>query len=355
MSKIAFVTQNFKLGGIQKSLINVLNSIDYRNTQVDVYIFDKNIFYINEINKKANIILVPNYPFSFKFIRFDIIHNIITKYNSTKKYDYVVDFDSYQFNTSHVALSLNADHYISWIHNDKKNETKYNFKFRILDHFMKSKYKYFDTFVSVSNGALKSFKAKYKLKNKKYAVIPNIIDTDEILSKAKEKIDDVEIDPTKYNLVSTGRLVIQKGFDYLIKDMKEVVKEREDIHLYILGSGPEKEHILNLIDKYKLNSFITLLPSKQNPFKYMNACDGFILESRYEGQGMSILEAKVLGLDIYIPERIEEYNGYNIKGTKDIVSALIKAKKNEDKEIDTMDKYNEDIENKLEDLFKVEN
>jgi glycosyltransferase involved in cell wall biosynthesis len=137
--------------------------------------------------------------------------------------------------------------------------------------------------------------------------------------------------------------------------MKEVVKEREDIHLYILGSGPEKEHILNLIDKYKLNSFITLLPSKQNPFKYMNACDGFILESRYEGQGMSILEAKVLGLDIYIPERIEEYNGYNIKGTKDIVSALIKAKKNEDKEIDTMDKYNEDIENKLEDLFKVEN
>ena len=35
--------------------------------------------------------------------------------------------------------------------------------------------------------------------------------------------------------------------------------------------------------------------------------DGFILESRYEGQGIVILEAKILGLDLIIPDRLKEY------------------------------------------------
>ena len=35
--------------------------------------------------------------------------------------------------------------------------------------------------------------------------------------------------------------------------------------------------------------------------------DGFILESRYEGQGIVVLEAKVLGLDIIIPNRLSNY------------------------------------------------
>ena len=99
----------------------------------------------------------------------------------------------------------------------------------------------------------------------------------------------------------------------------------------------------------EISEYVSLLGAKPNPFKYINKCDSFILTSRYEGQGMVILEAKVLGLDIIIPKHLEKYNE-GIKGVNSVLTELKNATKRLEKKVDFLQKYNENIIKKFHNL-----
>ena len=52
MNKIAIFVDNLNVGGIQKSIINMLNNIDYKKYEVNLYMFNSETFYTipNEVN-----------------------------------------------------------------------------------------------------------------------------------------------------------------------------------------------------------------------------------------------------------------------------------------------------------------
>lgn len=349
MKNIAIFTDNLKVGGIQKSVVNMLNNIDYKKYNVDLYLFDKDNFY--EVNDKANIIYLDKVKSFYKFMPFKIVKKILKINILDKEYDISIDFDSYQMHTAIGALSANSKKKAIWIHNDIKIKLKEEFKYRVLHFFFKNKYKYFDAYCAVSKGALDSFRKLYNYKNKEYRVIPNYINTIEIKDKLKEKCD-LKVDNKKLNIVSVGRLCHQKGYDIMLNNIKELLNYRNDFHLYIIGSGPDKEKLDNLVNKYELNDYVTFLGNQKNPFKYMYEMDLFYLSSRYEGQGMVILEARSVGLDILIPKHLERYCP-NEKGCKDVISYLVKAKKNNKKKYNDLKEYNELITKELETLFNV--
>ncbi len=355
MKKIAIFVDNLNIGGIQKSLINIINTIDLNKYKIDIYLFNKNIFYKDRIPKEINIIYLEKHKYIFKFIPFNFAFRINRRNISTitKQYDIAIDFDSYQFQTAYNTIQCPAKTKIMWIHNDVYQENNKNIKYFILHLFMKKKYKFFDKFVGVSEGVIEPFKKLNKINNKEMLIIPNLINTDEIFELANKKVDDIKIDPNKYNLVSVGRICYQKGYDIFLKNYKEIIKKRKDIHFYLIGDGDKLKQILRLVEKYKLNDYFTHIKKTPNPFKYEKLMDGFVLTSRYEGQGMVLLEAKALGLEVFIPKNIEKYNGYNIKGVTDIEQSIIKAKKKNKKQ-DSLKDYNNNIIKKLTELLDAE-
>ncbi|MBP7087688.1 MAG: glycosyltransferase family 4 protein [Candidatus Omnitrophica bacterium] len=94
-------------------------------------------------------------------------------------------------------------------------------------------------------------------------------------------------------LLSMGRLIAKKGFDILIKAFNEVLKFRNDISLFIVGEGPEKENLVRLINKLNLEDKIKLLPwsSRGQVAQYLKGCQFLVLPSRYEAFGMVIIES----------------------------------------------------------------
>ncbi len=355
MKKIAFFCYDQQMGGIQKSLINLLDNLDYSKYEVDLYLFNKeDSFFVNTINKKVNIIYlnIGIYHKVFNCIPFRLVR--LLKFNVKKiQYDYAIDFDSYQALTAAACLKTNAKKHIMWIHNDVYLKYQGEFKYRIYHMFMKHKYQYFDKFVGVSDGVIGPFKALNGTANKELFVIPNYIDTNEIYEKSKIKTD-IKVAKDTYNLVSVGRLTFQKGYDILINEYKKIIDAAEDkkYHLYIIGDGEERSSLEHLVKQKKLNDKVTFLGSLSNPYNVMKLMDGFVLTSRYEGQGMVILEAKALDLDIFITEHLTQYVD-GIKGCTDIKEAILKAKKR-DHSFNYLKDYNHKIMVSIDRLFSDE-
>lgn len=99
-------------------------------------------------------------------------------------------------------------------------------------------------------------------------------------------------------LVSVGRLVRRKGFDYLIKALSEI--ERQNVKLIILGEGPERENLQSLIKEKGLEGRV-LMPGfvdEERKFQYLSCSDLYVLSSVHEGFGIVIQEAMQAGLPI---------------------------------------------------------
>lgn len=350
MKKIAIFQSDFKVGGIQKALLNILGDIDYDKCIVDVYVYDDKVFFELPEHENLNIIFCRPYPFLNRLVYFDILRRFAPKPVTGTEYDVAIDFNSYRNECAIGALSVKAKKRVMWIHNDVEIKKRSEPKYKVLWHFFKGKLKYFDEFAAVSPGIIDGFRRVSGIYDKKITPIPNHIDTAEIFRKAEQPLD-FEVDPAQYNLCTMGRICHQKGFDILAGYMAKVHQARPDIHLYLLGDGPDREKLEQQIAELGLQDTITLLGNQSNPFNYLKKMDGFVLTSRYEGQGLVIWEAKTLGLEIFITDNLEKYNP-GISGYGDIVAALISAQRKE-KIPDDLARYNADIAASLNRLLEM--
>lgn len=123
----------------------------------------------------------------------------------------------------------------------------------------------------------------------------NLVDDSIILEKAKETIDIVK---GKITFITVGRLSPEKGFVRLIKIMHELKEEGYDFNLYIVGDGPERKKMENIISENNMSSFIFLTGSQTNPYKYIIQADVFICSSYSEGYSTVCTEAAILGKPI---------------------------------------------------------
>ena len=340
LKKIAIFNRNLSVGGLQKSLCNLLNVIDYKKYSVDLYLMESGGFYEDLINKNVRVIYLPHSFKLAKFIPFSILYKLVKYSGQNIKYDVAIDYDGYQQITALNALKCNANKHIMWIHSDWEMKYKYEKRFQISHKISFKKNQKFDSYVFVSNGIVNPFIKINKLQNIKYNIIPNIIDTTEIIEKAKEDCDLV-VDEKKYNLCSCGRLSYSKAYDETLKYLSKLKEKRKDFHFYLIGDGDQKEYLEALTNSLNLSEEVTFLGLQKNPYKYMSKCDGFILNSHFEGQGIVLWEAKCLGLDIFMAKNLEKYND-GLKGSNDLVEDLIKMNKNY-KEVDNLEKYNQNI------------
>lgn len=109
------------------------------------------------------------------------------------------------------------------------------------------------------------------------------------------------INPDNINFVTMGRLSNEKNQAALIEGVAQLLAEHpeygERFRLYMMGDGPLKGKLLNLIQKTNMEQNVIMLGQKEHPFDIMKQCDCFILPSLYEGQPMVLLEALTLGMN----------------------------------------------------------
>lgn len=351
MKKIAIFQADLKVGGIQRSLINLLSSHILDNYQVDVYLFSREVFYeINGLKENIHIYFLKPFPYWFRFIPVALLMHMSFYKEIKESYDYAFDYDSYRQECAYCVTRIKQAKKFLWIHSDIEKELHYKKKYRVLYIFFKRKYQFYDEFVAVSDGVVEPFRKYSGNPCVKITVIPNIINTEQILEKSQEHTE-VIVNPDKCNVVCVGKVCVQKGYDFLLQDIYTAYKKRKDICCYIIGDGPDLKSYQKWVMKHNLSDVIFFLGNQKNPFPIVKQMDAFCFESRFEGQGMVLWEAKCLGLQLIFPKRLEKYN-IHLKGVEDISEALINLKKMENKTYDSLNEYHNYIEMQYRKLLR---
>ncbi len=99
------------------------------------------------------------------------------------------------------------------------------------------------------------------------------------------------------NIVTVGRLVPLKGYDLAIAAAKILKSKGLTFKWHFVGGGM-LEQLESLAQAEGVDDCIVFEGEQLNPYPYMANCDIYVQTSKYEGFGLTIGEAKILGKPI---------------------------------------------------------
>lgn len=331
MKQILISSFDMSVGGVERSLINLLEVFNYDRYGLDLMLYRHQGEFMQMISERANLLNeMPEYATFRKSIleitkegMYEIaLSRLISRYagmfiskikghkerglvpmqlgwklavptlpSIDKVYDVAI---SYLWPHYFVGEKVNAKKKIAWIHTD--------YSFLEIDNNVDSKmWDKFDRIVAVSDSCRESFLKKYPHFEKRTIVIENIA-SDGFIKKmalednAYEIVNDKEI----IKIITVARIAYAKGIDNAVRACKTLLDRGYNIKWYVVGYGNEECKIKELIKDIKIENIFILLGKKINPYPYVKACDIYVQPSRYEGKAVTVTEAQILGKPVLL-------------------------------------------------------
>jgi glycosyltransferase involved in cell wall biosynthesis len=172
--------------------------------------------------------------------------------------------------------------------------------------------KFADKIISVSE-ATKIWSVKKRgISPEKLVTIPYGVDLQKYnLNPASEKRKELGVSSGTILFGTVARLHKQKGHVYLIKAVKDVVKEIPNVKFVFIGDGELREELEEQVNKFKIADKFLFLGFRYDVDELLKTIDVFVLPSLYEGLPNVILEAMACGQPVIAtsvdgsPEAIE--------------------------------------------------
>lgn len=309
---ILFVIDSLNCGGAEKSLLSLLPLLNQEKYAISLWILHRGGILESLIPEGIHIIEEPSLP-RFDSLKFKVTYFLHSIYIRILRFLHIHQhgaeslwkttgwarkglnqtFDAavaYQqgFPTYLVASKIKAKKKIAWVNADIFN-VGYNIPFNI------PFYKKYDHIVPVSNILQEKMQKELPQFSGKYMCVYDILNPELIRKMSMESVTDITKEEGKTVLVTVARMAPPKGYDIAV-DTAHCLKEKEIPFIwYFIGDGSEKRKIIEKIEDYHLHNEVRLLGLKSNPYPYMRMCDIYVQPSRFEGFGMTISEAKILG------------------------------------------------------------
>ncbi|OFV71342.1 glycosyltransferase [Acetobacterium wieringae] len=354
MMKFLIVTQDMNIGGIQKSLLNLLNRISEENHNIQLRLFNKqgdylgflpsNVkvddcgYFISAISdSKRDLLKNRNYiKLIVKIILMgfakvtspNFIYKMLFKLDKDKtEYDVAISFsqDNYtavfskgcnQYVTDYVTSNIKA----AFIHSDIINESA-----DIED--MRKKYRLMDAVINVSNSGKKTFDEIFPEYKSKSFVMKNLFNESEITKMANQSYG-ITNPEKSLKLVTVSRLSYLKGTDRILKlanKLKEIGFHDYVWHVVGEGTGEyESSRLRQWAKENNIDDKLIFVGNNPNPYPYIKNSDVFVFPTRTEAFPMVTIESLILNTPVVacryssVDEQItNNYNGLVIENNDD--------------------------------------
>ncbi len=335
--RILVNTHYMPVGGAERALLGLLHSIDYDKYSVDLMINRHEGELMRYIPGKVNVLpeikeyglvlgslteVVKSHCYKiaaakilarFKHFVYRLFHRRKRLYHG----GYADDFTAFDIlwktavrHLPAIPLSRNYDaaisflmpHYvvaekisaatkIAWIHTDYSSvELNRNSEAEVWGKF--------DKIVAISEKTKDQFLSVFPEFKDKMAVIHNISNAESVKLQAQRFYPE-EYSENVLKILSVGRICNAKNFE-VIPDVAKLLKMADCKFVwYILGPG-DASGLIRKIRETDTADVIKVLPPCDNPYPYIANADIYVQPSLYEGNCVTVEEAKILRRPIVV-------------------------------------------------------
>lgn len=112
-----------------------------------------------------------------------------------------------------------------------------------------------------------------------------------------------------------GHFTYQKNHTFLIEVFRELTYLSCNVHLLLIGEGPLKPDIVEMLHNFNLKEKVTFLEKRRDVNELLSAIDVFVLPSHFEGLPLAGIEAQAAGLPCIVSQNIS----HELNVTGDVV------------------------------------
>ena len=333
--KILITAHSMEIGGIERSLVGLLDVIDYERYDVDVLLFSRKGELLPFVNDRCTVLpQIAQCATMLDPIRDVLLHGhvllasarLLSRARMHFKYKAVSDsqradavgyallqaywdasvrfmpplrgeYDaaiSFMWPHHYVAQKVRAKKKFAWIHTD--------FTMMDMDKEKDARiWSQFDRIAAVSDECGAAFLQVYPQFRDKLVTIENIL-PQSFVRKSAAEFEPQEMQGEGYRLLSVGRFCFAKAFDRAAR-VSRILKDRGvPFCWYIVGYGGGEAQLRAQIAELGVEDCFVLLGKKSNPYPYMAACDLYLQPSRYEGKAVTVREAQMLARPVLITD-----------------------------------------------------
>lgn len=294
---LMIVTHDLAIGGLQQVVVSLCRSIDRDIFNISVLCLRRLGEYKSEIEDLGiKVLLLPQKKKGTDYFSFIKVATILRD----EKIEVIHTHNTQPFVDGTIA-SLLSGLKVKIIHTDHARYFPDKFRYMFAEHVM-SYFAY--KVVGVSKHTSDNLIKYEKISKNKIVTIENGVDNEKyekIVNKAEKK-QELGIYDNGPVLGVCARLTIEKGIEYLIKAMPNILTVYPNAKLLIAGDGALKEELERLSISCQVSDHILFLGSRLDIPELLKIFDIYILPSISEGLPMIILEAMAAGCPIVATE-----------------------------------------------------
>ena len=319
MKKLLIVNNNMKVGGVQKSLCNLLWSLNPAEYHVTLLLFSKTGAYLDDLPDTVDVIEETG-PFRLfgksqneytgmdavkrtclalicRFFGRDTAVRLMRKRQPTVSgYDCVISFLNngpkevlYGGAQDYVLYCTEADRKVLFLHSDyDRSGSHYPQNDRAVAQF--------DIIAACSEGCRRAFVAALPDLADRCVAVRNCHRYDTIRAMAQELV--TPYSPDAIHAVTVARMTPRKGIDRAIRGVAAAREAGHPLVLHIVGDGPMRHSLQQLAEELAVADAVVFHGEVSNPYPYIKQADLMLLTSYHEAAPMVIEEARCLGVPI---------------------------------------------------------
>ena len=204
----------------------------------------------------------------------------LRRFLKDRQIDIIVDIDIVLDVLSIPATKRLKTKVVSWEHFTADFELSVLYRKMILKYSVKRS----DYVVVLTDGDLEEYRNRLGRKN----AIRRIYNPVAYQWKKETELEQKKI------ILTAGRLVPEKGIEYLKKVSVKILERYPEWQWVVLGEGVERENLEQFIIENNLQNRFVLKGNVENVDEYLQQASIFVITSKYEGLGLSMLEARAM-------------------------------------------------------------
>ena len=315
--KIIFITEALWIGGIETALVNLLKSLDYEKYEVTCLILRNDQTMASRLPERVRLLVADRHDaVSFRErYRYARLYHLTEKSENPSRLHRAmmwavpaIKWVENQLYIRYIQENLKNEYFDTCvIYSDRAAETAVRAiraeKFLLFYHHGAMRRVYHDeigyrrseAIIAVSRNVENALRKYRSAHAAKMTTVHNFTDVEAIREKSREQTPEA-FEEDVFHIVSCGRISPEKGMDLAVEACAALVAAGHTrLHWWLVGGGPAEAQVRERIRQLHMESHVTLLGMRNNPYPYMARADLYVQPSRVEGYPMTILEALLLG------------------------------------------------------------